>query len=289
MLPVDTAFEELRPDLGRLAYRMLGSLADADDVLQDAYLRWSRDNRDAVDSPRAYLSSIVTRLCIDRRRADAVKRETYVGPWLPEPIVESENVDGESPVEAAESVSMAFLVVLESLTPVERAAYLLRRIFDYDYAAIAGVLGESEANCRQLVSRAEKRIADARPRFEASRDEAERLSGAFLQACATGDLDGLLQILADDVVLYSDGGGKAAAARAPVRSADHVARFFLGIIKKFPSYLELVPKRVNGRPGFVAQHAGEIHSVLTFDVADGRIVNCFIVRNPDKLARVRLE
>lgn len=288
MLPVDTAFEELRPDLGRLAYRMLGSLADADDVLQDAYLRWSRDNRDAVDSPRAYLSSIVTRLCIDRRRADAVKRETYVGPWLPEPIVESENADGESPVEAAESVSMAFLIVLESLTPVERGAYLLRRIFDYDYSVIAGVLGESEANCRQLVSRAEKRIADARPRFEASRDEAERLSGAFLQACATGDLDGLLKLLADDVVMYSDGGGKAAAALAPVRSADHVARFFLGITKKFPGYFDLVPMRVNGRPGFVAREAGGIHSVLTFEIADGRITHCFIVRNPDKLARVRL-
>ena len=232
MSQADEIFEEHRPALARLAYRMLGSLADADDVLQEAYLRWARDSREAVQSPRAYLLSIVTRLCIDQRQSVEARKITYVGPWLPEPVVERIGTAPGMPLETAESVSMALLLVLESLSPVERAAYLLRRIFDYDYAVIAQVLDKSEPSCRQIVSRAEQRIYEQRPRFEPDPTQAERLTDAFLQACSTGDLNGLVQILASDAVLYSDGGGKAAAALAPIRGADKIARFFLGIMKK---------------------------------------------------------
>lgn len=286
MLEPDPSFEQHRPELERLAYRMLGSLADADDVLQEAYLRWSREGRAGVASPRAYLHSIVTRLCIDQRRAVEARKETYVGPWLPEPIVEPIPHSGDR-LEVAESVSMAFLIVLESLSPVERAAYLLRRVFDYGYDEIAQALGRSEPACRQLVSRAEGRVRSQRPRFDADPAEAERITEAFLQSCATGDLDGLVRLLAADAVSYTDGGGKALAARAPIHGADRVARFFIGLTKKAPP--ELVTRRVlvNGQPGLMNVLDGQIVNVVTLDVIDGAITSVFVIRNPDKLARIR--
>jgi RNA polymerase sigma-70 factor (ECF subfamily) len=286
MSETDELFEEHRPALARLAYRMLGSLADAEDVLQDAYLRWARDGRQAVQSPRAYLLTIVTRLCIDQRQSIEARKMTYVGPWLPEPVVEPVGLGPGAPLETAESVSMALLLVLESLSPVERAAYLLRRIFDYDYDTIARILDKSEPSCRQLVSRAEQRIHERRPRFDPDPVQAERLTDAFLEACSTGDLNGLVQILASDAIMYSDGGGKAAAALAPIRGAEKIARFFIGIMKKVPSRMEVRRVRVNGQPGLVITVDGQLIQVLTLDVADGRIANCFVVRNPDKLARV---
>jgi RNA polymerase sigma-70 factor (ECF subfamily) len=286
MSRADPVFEQHRPGLERLAYRMLGSLADADDVLQEAYLRWTREDRTAVQSPRAYLNSVVTRLCIDQRRAVEARKESYIGPWLPEPVVEPHAGPAER-AGAAEEVSLAFMVVLESLSPVERAAYLLRRVFDYDYDEIAEVLDKSEVNCRQLVSRAEARVQERRPRFEAAPDEAERVTGAFISACATGDLDGLVRLLADDAVVYSDGGGKAKAALAPVQGADKVARFFIGLMKKAPAGMEVRRVRVNGQPGLMTLHEGQILNVLTLDVSAGRIQACFAIRNPDKLARVR--
>jgi RNA polymerase sigma-70 factor (ECF subfamily) len=243
MRPLDDAFEEHRPMLAKLAYRMLGSMPDADDIVQDAYLRWSLVDRAAVGAPRAYLTTIVTRLCIDRRQSIEERKKTYIGPWLPDPIV-----DPADRLETAESVSMALLLILESLSPVERAAYLLRRIFDYGYGEIGEVLGKSEANCRQLVSRAEEHIHRRRPRFEAHPDEAERVTAAFLEACSSGDLKGLLDVLTADAVLYSDGGGKAPAALAPIRGAERVARLFLGIFKKAPAGLEVRAVRVNGQP-----------------------------------------
>jgi RNA polymerase sigma-70 factor, ECF subfamily len=283
---VDDIFEQHRPVLARLAYRMLGSLADADDVLQEAYLRWARDDRQQVQSPRAYLLSIVTRLCIDSRQSIDARKLTYVGPWLPEPVVEPVESSPGVSLETAESVSMALLLVLESLSPIERAAYLLRRIFDYDYDVIAQVLDKSEPSCRQIVSRAEQRIHDQRPRFAPDPVQAERLTGAFLQACSTGDLDGLVRILASDAVLYSDGGGKVHAALAPIRGADRIARFFMGIMKKAPPSMEVRRARVNGQPGLMTIVDGQLSLVLTLDVVDGRIANCFVIRNPDKLARV---
>jgi RNA polymerase sigma-70 factor (ECF subfamily) len=288
MSQADEIFEEHRPALARLAYRMLGSLADSDDVLQEAYLRWARDTREAVQSPRAYLLSIVARLCIDQRQLIEARKLTYVGPWLPEPVVEAVGLGPGMPLETAESVSLALLLVLESLSPVERAAYLLKRIFDYDYDVIAQILDKSEPSCRQIVSRAERRIHDQRPRFDPDPAQAERLTDAFLQACSTGDLNGLVQILASDAVLYSDGGGKAAAALAPIRGADKIARFFLGIMKKVPSSMEVRRVRVNGQPGLVITVERQIVQVLTLDVVGGHIANCFVIRNPDKLARVAM-
>lgn len=284
-MPPDPTFEEHRPGLERLAYRMLGSLADADDVLQEAYLRWARADRAAVASPRAYLYATVTRLCIDQRRAVEARKEGYVGPWLPEPVVEAGGPGPADRAEAAEAVSLAFLVVLESLSPVERAAYLLRRVFDYGYAEIAAVLGRSEPACRQLVSRAEERVREQRPRFDPDPAAAERITEAFLRACATGDLDGLVGLMAADAVAYSDGGGKVPAALAPVRGADRVARFFLGLMKKAPPGLEFRRVRVNGQPGVMTLLGGQVVNVLTLDVVDGRVAAVFIVRNPDKLAR----
>jgi RNA polymerase sigma-70 factor (ECF subfamily) len=285
MRPSDPVFEEHRATLARLAYRMLGSLPDADDVMQDAYLRWSLEDRGAVKSPRAYLSAIVTRLCIDRRQSIEERKKTYIGPWLPDPIVEDAD-DPASRLETAETVSMALLLVLESLSPVERSAYLLRRIFDYSYAEIARILGKSEVACRQLVSRAEERIHSRRPRFEARPEEAKRLTAAFLEACSSGDMQALLDVLAPDAVLYADSGGKAAAALAPVVGADRIARFFLGILKKAPADLAVRGVRVNGQPGLMVTIDGQVIQVMTFDIIDGRIAACFAIRNPDKLARV---
>jgi RNA polymerase sigma-70 factor, ECF subfamily len=285
---VDPIFEEYQPTLARLAYRMLGSQTDADDVMQEAYLRWTSSSRDSVKSPRAYLHSIVTHLCIDQRKTVEDRKQTYIGPWLPEPIVEAGPRDACDRIEAAESVSMALLLILESLSPTERAAYLLRRVFDYPYDEIAEILGKPEPGCRQLVSRAEARVLERRPRFETDPAEVERLTEAFLQACSTGELNELVRLLAADAILYSDGGGKVAAARAPIRGADHVARFFLGILKKSPPGLEVRRVRVNGQPGLMALLHGEIVTLLTFDVVDGRIATCFVVRNPDKLARISI-
>jgi RNA polymerase sigma-70 factor, ECF subfamily len=286
MSTTDPDFEQHRSGLARLAYRMLGSLTDAEDVLQEAYLRWTREERSAVKSARSYLYSVVTRLCIDQRRMVETRKESYVGPWLPEPVVEPGPADPAEQLETAESVSLALLVVLESLSPVERAAYLLRRVFDYGYDEVSTILGKSEPTCRQLVSRAEEHIRERRPRFEPAPGEAERLTGEFLQACATGDLAGLVSILAADAVLYADGGGKVAAARIPIQGAERIARFFLGVTKKALPGLEVRRVRVNGRPGVVVLEASQVVNVITLDVSDGRIVTCFVVRNPDKLARV---
>lgn len=279
-------FEDQRPRLARFAYRMLGSRADADDVLQEAFLRWSRADRGQIQAPAAYLSSIVARLCIDQRRAVEARKADYIGPWLPEPIVEADEPDPAGQLEMSESVSLALLLVLESLSPIERAAFLLRRVFDYGYDEIGAILEKSTDNCRQLVHRAEQAVSQHRPRFEPDAAAAERITGAFLQACQTGDMQGLLKLLADDVVVYSDGGGKAPAALAPVRGADRTARLFLGVTRKTPAEAQIRHVRVNGQPGLVISLGGVTATVLTFDVVAGRIVTCYVIRNPEKLSRV---
>lgn len=284
MLELDPVFEEHRSGLERLAYRMLGSLSDADDVLQDAYLRWSRTDRHEVQSAQAYLTSIVTRLCIDQRRKVEARKESYIGPWLPEPLIEAPTARGS--VESVEAISMAFLVVLESLSPVERAAYLLRRVFDYDYDQIADVLEKSVPNCRQLVSRAEERVHERRPRFEPDPDAAEQITRQFIEACSTGDLDRLVGLLAADAVSYTDGGGKVSAAMVPILGAAKIARMFIGLARKYGNDFELRPARVNGQPGILTLYRGELGHVMTLDIVDGQIVNCYVVRNPDKLARM---
>jgi RNA polymerase sigma-70 factor (ECF subfamily) len=284
-MPELAEFELLRPRLERLAYRMLGSRADADDVLQEAYLRWSGVDPQGVRSAEALLVTIVTRLCIDRRREIETRKEHYVGPWLPEPVVESTNPPDRAAL-VADSVSMALMVVLERLSPAERAAYLLRQVFSFDYSEIGQVLEKSETNCRQLVSRAEKHVLEGRPRFEPDRQELARIRDTFLAACASGDVDGLVQMLTTDAVSVSDGGGKATAALRPILGARNVARFCVGIYKKTPAGARVEEIWVGGEPGLAVFENERLVTLFTLDIVAGRVQACYAIRNPEKLARI---
>lgn len=286
-LDLTAVFNEHRPLLFGIAYRMLGSVADAEDVVQEAYLRWQRADRSGVESPRAFLSSIVTRLSIDQLRSARVKREVYVGQWLPEPFVGGES-DARSKLELAESLSTAFLMLLETLSPPERAAFLLREVFDYDYAAIAGMLDKTEANCRQMVKRARDRLAAGHRRFEAEPAQYEQLAERFMLALQQGDLDTLVASLTEDAALYSDHGGKVAAAKRTILTGDKVARFLIGVTSRFaPDDTRTEIRTINGRPGIVVYTGERVDSVFTFDLRDGRIANIYVVRNPEKLRRLQ--
>jgi RNA polymerase sigma-70 factor (ECF subfamily) len=279
-------FDRYRPLLFSIAYRMVGSVVEAEDVIQEAYLRWQNASEAEVRSSKAYLSAVVTRLCIDHLRSARVKREEYVGPWLPEPLLAEPTPDVADTVALDESLSMAFLVLLESLTPTERAVFLLREVFDYGYPEISRLLGKSETNCRQIARRARESVAARRPRFEHSPEQQERLMQQFVRACSTGDMPALLELLADDVTLWSDGGGKARAALNPIHGSDKVARFFLGVLRKAPPTLAVQPATINGQPGIISYADGNPLNVLTLDVADGRIKAVRIVANPEKLRSV---
>jgi RNA polymerase sigma-70 factor (TIGR02957 family) len=278
-----------RPKLFSVAYRMLGSASEAEDVLQEAYLRWQSTPRDGVESPQAFLTSIVVRLSIDVLRSARVRREAYVGPWLPEPLVDD---TGPGPAEAAEladSVSLAFLVLLEELTPVERAVFLLREVFGYGYADVAAMVGKSEDNCRQLVARGRRHVANRRTRFEADSEHGRELTARFLGACTTGDLDELKRMLADDVVIWSDGGGKAQAARRPILGKEKAARFLIGIAAKGGADIAGRLVAVNGQPGGIFGRDGRVEYALALDVLDGQIVGVRVMANPDKLGHLQLE
>lgn len=276
-------FDRNGPLLFSISYRMLGSVMEAEDVVQEAFLRWQRAPEDEVRSPSAYLSTVVTRLCIDRLRS--ARREQYVGPWLPEPLLEEQEITGTADLD--DSLSMAFLVLLESLTPVERAVFLLREVFDYDYPEIACLVGKSEANCRQIARRARQSVAARRPRFESPPEQEERLLDSFLRASLKGDMEALLALLSEDVTLYSDGGGKAQAALKPIFGADRVARFLSGILKNIPPGLTVRQTRVNGRPGLVGYFGdGNPQSVVTLEVGEGSIMAIRLVVNPEKLGNV---
>lgn len=280
-------FTENRSYLFGVAYRMLGTVMDAEDILQEAYLRWQTVDSREVESPRAYLTTIVTRLCLDFLASARVRRERYVGPWLPEPlVVSSEDESAEGLVERYESISMAFLVLLESLSPVERAVFLLREVFAYDYPEVARIVEKSEANCRQIARRARERISAGRPRFSADRERGERLLARFVDACTGGDLAGLEGVLAADITLWSDGGGKVRAARNPIHGANNVARFLLGILRNAPADVAVRAASVNGGPGLIVSVAGHVQSVLAFDVGDDAIQAIRVVVNPEKLGRV---
>jgi len=279
--PVAT-FEIERSRLRALAYRMLGTLGDAEDAVQDTYLRWHRTDRRTVRTPQAWLVSACTRICIDRLRRARTERDAYVGPWLPEPmIVETEN----SPT-LDDTLSLAFLVVLERLSPAERAAWLLHEAFDYDYREVANALDKSEEACRQLVSRANRHLKAARPRFAPDRAQADALAMRFAQASLTGDRAALMEMLAPDAELWSDGGGKAVAALNVITGADRVMRFVIGVTRKQSSTMHRTPARINGMPGVI----GRLHGVPLFtwslDIVDGRVAGIYIVRNPDKLKRL---
>jgi RNA polymerase sigma-70 factor (ECF subfamily) len=273
------AFEEWRELLFGIAYRMLGSASDAEDMVQEACIRWLRRGDDEVASVRAYLVTIVTRLCIDQLDSAHAKRVDYAGPWLPEPVVLD---DEPSALEQADSLSLAFLVLLEELTPPERAAYLLHDIFGYQFDEIARSLGRTTSGCRQLAARARRRIEDRRQRFDADADHGRELTHAFLLACSTGDLDGLRRLLADDVVVWTDGGGKVRAAMRPVVGVHRSSRFLVNVAKR----LHGVPHgmTLNGQPGAVLVEDGVVVASLVLDILQGKVVGVRVVSNPDKLA-----
>ncbi|MEO3751633.1 RNA polymerase sigma-70 factor [Streptomyces sp. B6B3] len=280
-------FQRHRDRLFGIAYRMLGTVGDAEDVLQDAWLRWSRVT-DPVDRPGAYLARTVTNLALNRLTSAAAQRERYVGPWLPEPLVAESAPDVAEEVEQAESVSLAMLVVLESLSPAERAVFVLHEVFGYPHAEIAEALGRSEAAVRQLARRARSHVAARRPRFDTSAEQRRRVTEEFLAACLGGDLGRMMELLAPDVVVWSDGGGRARAALRPVHGADRTVRWLRGVMNHVPD-LAVFPALVNGRPGVVVTSGGRVDSVASIDLGpDGRIAELRVVRNPEKLRHVPL-
>ncbi len=282
MTQVET-FNQYRPLMLSVAYRMLGSVMDAEDIVQEAFLRWSRTQADEVQSAKAYLSTIVTRLCIDQLRSAQAQREVYVGPWLPEPLLTEQFPDVADTIEKADSLSLAFLVVLESLSPVERAVFLLREIFDYDYPEVAQIVGKSEANCRQMVHRARQHLVAHRPRFDVSPTQREKLTRQFFAACTQGDLPGLIGLLTEDIVLTADGGGKASAATRPVYGPNNVARFVIGLAKKAPAATVYRFAQINGQPGLLYYVNQKIDGVMVLDIVGEQIRGIQNVRNPDKL------
>ncbi|WP_432382582.1 RNA polymerase sigma-70 factor [Duganella sp. P38] len=281
-----TIFAALRPRLFATAYRMLGTRADAEDVVQDAWLRWHASARAGLQSPEAWLVTITTRLAIDRLRARLAEREAYVGWWLPEPIVEPDEQTPESSAELASEVSMALLWVLERLSPEERAAFLMRQVFEHDYADIAALLGKSEAACRQMVHRAQQRVQQHRPRFEVPREQHRALLGRFMAAAQLGDRAAMKAMLADDVQLVADGGGKVQAYLRVLHGAGRVAGSFWSLENKFPQRVLYRPARVNGEPGLLRYVDGQLESAQAFRIEQGRIAAVFVVRNPDKLTGV---
>lgn len=276
-------FNQHRPLLFAIAYRMLGSVVDAEDMVQETFLRWQQVTLETVQSAKSYLSSIITRLCIDHLRSARVKREQYVGPWLPEPILTQQTSDTMNTVELADSVSTAFLVLLEKLSPLERAVFLLREVFDYEYEEIGRIVDKSPVNCRQIVRRAKQHLASQRPRFEVAPQHQEEMTQRFLQACNSGDLQGLIALLSEDIVLWSDGGGKVVAALKPLHGAVKIARFLLAIQSKIPKNSAAEIVEINGQPGIIIYVDGQPRRVMTFDFAYGQIQSIFIIVNPDKL------
>jgi len=283
------AFEAHRRALTGLAYRMLGSRAEAEDVVQDAYLRWHTVDPGTIEQPRRYLGTVVTRLCLDRMKSAKARHEIYVGQWLPEPAVD-EVFDAEPVGDLARDLSVALMLMLERLSPLERAAFLLHDVFGLDFAEVAAALGRGDAACRQLAARARAHIDAGRPRFPASQEEGHRLAAAFHEAAASGDLHTLTQLLAKDAVLYTDGGGKRAAAFNPIHGADKILRFLAGVSRK-NSALQTMQVRaaiINGLAGFVMSEADGSVSTMAFECSAGRIAAIYVVRNPEKLRHVRL-
>jgi len=281
-------FETYRPLLFAIAYRMLGSASDAEDIVQEAYLRYRATPADQIRAPKAYLSTIVTRLCFDELKSARAAREQYIGPWLPEPLLTSApSLTPLQTIEQRESISMAFLVLLERLTPQERAVFLLREVFGYRYQEIAEIVGVSAPGCRQLFHRAKERIAGEQPRFEASPEAHRQLVELFLAACQRGDLQTLTETLAQDVAAWSDSGGKVPAARQPVRGRDTIMRFALGLMRKAFADARFTIEEVNGVPALLTWSGAVLTTVIVWHVAGGQIQAAYVVLNPDKLAYIQ--
>ncbi|MGH2699320.1 MAG: RNA polymerase sigma-70 factor [Actinomycetota bacterium] len=281
------AYEDLRPLMFSIAYRMLGSVSDAEDVVQEAFLRLRRVSLEGtvVESSRAFLTTVTTRLAIDHLRSARVRRETYVGPWLPEPLLTSTEPDPGELAEMSDSLSLSFLVLLENLSPAERAVFLLREVFGYGYDEIAEIIEKSEANCRQIFVRARKRIDEGRPRFRASHQQREELAGRFFDAVDKGELDGLVELLAEDVVFYGDGGGKARGLPQPVHGREKVNPLLLSFFSQYHEYnASMRRENVNGQPGVLFFDArGHLVNVFALDISGGVIQAVRSIINPDKL------
>jgi len=290
-VPDADVFEANRDLMFAVAYRVLGTITDAEDALQDAWLRWSAADREHVADQRAYLARVVVNTALNRLRAARARREAYVGPWLPEPLLTEAGPDPAERAELAESVSMAMLVVLESLTPDERAVFVLREVFGFSHAEIGAALGRPDAAVRQLAHRAREHVQARRPRFDVDWNQQRAVTERFLAAAAGGDIEGLMSVLADDVTLLTDGGGKAKAALRPITGAGKVARFMAGIATRPYMGTEVSAMRVdaaeiNGAPGTLISAGGHPVAVITMAVAGGRITAIQLLANPDKLSAV---
>ena len=272
-------FDPLRPSLIRVAYRMLGSVADAEDVVQDAFLRWLDADRNVVREPAAFLRRVVTRLCLDRLKSAQRRRETYIGPWLPEPVVESaeDNLDDD--------VTLPLLMALERLSPLERAAFLLHDVFGIDFDEVAATIGRDSAACRQLAARARAHVRADRPRYPVPKERGMEIAEAFFAASRDGDMGRLRSLLAADVIVYADGGGKVPAGTAPVVGLDNVMQVFARFAQIFAASRSRLVRYglINGLPGFVTIEQGNILQTTALEIADGRVVAVYVVRNPDKL------
>lgn len=285
---LDQIYRDLRPYAFAIAYRMLGSVSEAEDVAQEAFLRLAQAGDEPISSRKAFVATVTTRLAIDELRSARARRESYLGPWLPEPLVDDGTHAVATAAETADSLTMAFLVILETLTPPERAAFLLHDVFGYDYGEIGTILGRTVASCRQLASRARRRVHDDKPRFEASPEQRNRLAEQFFAACQGRDMDGLIGLLADDAVLYGDGGAKGAGINRPIYGRDNIARMLhtwfrqgerLGVQTKLVI--------INGHPGakFLDPH-GRLINVISLDIADGTVQTVRSIINPDKLTHL---
>ncbi|OCJ12379.1 RNA polymerase subunit sigma [Rhizobium sp. AC27/96] len=281
-IPADPIFSELRPRLVRLAYRMLGSVADAEDIVQEAWLRWLATDRQSIREPAAFLRTIVTRLCLNELKSARRRRETYVGPWLPEPIFDPEDDD------AADDLTLPLMLALERLSPLERAAFLLHDVFGMGFEDVALAIGREEAACRKLASRARAHILDARPRFAVGKEQGLKLATAFFTASRTGDMAALRALLSEDVVAYADGGGKVPASRQPLIGLDAVmlrhemmARIFLSQPSRLIHYAI-----IDGLPGFVTMEGGDVVQTTALHVEQEKVVAIYCTRNPDKLRHI---
>ena len=280
------AFDSHRRRLQGIAYRMLGSVAEAEEVVQDAWLRWHETDKTALGSAEAWLVTVVTRLSIDRLRAAKVQREHYVGAWMPEPTLTGGPDTPEQLLERADNISVAFLAVLERLAPEARAAFLLREVFDADYDEVARTLGKSEAACRQLVHRAKAQVQEARPRFQVPRETHQRLLRAFADAAARGSLQDLKALMAEDVELIGDGGGKVQSFSKVLRGSQRLAQLYFALWRRMGPAVRMEMAEINGEPGLLRFVDGELESAQTFEIEGERIVRIRAQRNPDKLARI---
>ncbi|GGC66090.1 RNA polymerase sigma-70 factor [Undibacterium terreum] len=279
-------FAALRPRLFSIAYRMTGTRSDAEDVVQDAWIRWHEAERTGLQSEEAWLVTVTSRLALDRLRTRKAERESYVGWWLPEPLVELNEQTPETVAELASDVSVAFLWVLERLAPEERAAFLLRQVFDEDYSDIASILGKSEASCRQMVHRSQERVQQERPRFEVSKEAHRKLLTQFMQAASNGDRSAMKALLAADVEIVADGGGKVNSFLRILHGAGRIAGIYWSLEHQFPNLVTYRMATVNGEPGLLRYVDGKLESAQAFVIEDNAIKSIYIIRNPDKLVSV---